>query len=148
MRATTLTRSLLLTLTLGAAFAPESACISVPSDGTQPALATHVQDWRDEVIYQLIVDRFADGDVNNDFSVEPGNLNQYQGGDWQGIIDHFDYLQALGVTTLWISPIIQNVDSDADNGGYHGYWQQDLTQLNAHFGDIGTLRSMIAQAAL
>jgi alpha-amylase len=146
MQSKTFARSLFLTMLVGAAAAPESACLSLPSDGQQPVLATHVQDWRDEVIYQLIVDRFADGDVNNDFGVEPGDLNQYQGGDWQGIIDHFDYLQALGVTTLWISPIIQNIDSDADNAGYHGYWQQDLTQLNAHFGDIGTLRSMVAQA--
>ncbi len=146
MRSSTITRSLFLALALGLAAAPESACVSVPGDGTQPVLATHVQDWRDEVIYQLIVDRFANGDVNNDFGVEPGSLNQYQGGDWQGIIDHFDYLQALGVTTLWISPIVQNVDSDADNAGYHGYWQQDLTRLNAHFGDMATLRSMVAQA--
>ena len=98
-----------------------------PTTAQQPALATHVQDWRDEVIYQVIVDRFADGDVNNDFNVEPGALDQYQGGDWQGIEDHLDYIQALGVTTLWISPIVQNVDSDADVDGYHGYWQQDLT---------------------
>lgn len=146
MRRLALVKSSALLFALGAVLAPESACIGVPSDGQQPALATHVQDWRDEVIYQLIVDRFADGDVNNDFGVEAGSLNQYQGGDWKGIIDHFDYLQALGVTTLWISPIVQNVDSDANNAGYHGYWQQDLTQLNAHFGDLATLRSMVAQA--
>ena len=117
------------------ALAPEAGCVQVPSDGKEPALATHVQDWRDEVIYQLIVDRFFDGDVNNDFSVEPGSLGQYQGGDWKGIEDHLDYLQALGITTLWISPIIQNVDSDANIDAYHGYWQQDLTQVNPHFGD-------------
>jgi glycosidase len=139
-----LTRSLFLLLALGAAVAPESACLSVPTDGQQPVLATHVQDWRDEVVYQLIVDRFADGDVNNDFNTAPGNLGKYQGGDWQGIVDHLDYLQALGITTLWISPVVQNVDSDADIDGYHGYWQQDLTQVNAHFGDLAALRSMVA----
>lgn len=129
-----------------AAFAPATGCVQVPSDGELPALATHVQDWRDEVIYQVIVDRFNDGDVNNDFSVEPGDLNQYQGGDWKGLEDNLSYLQTLGVTTMWISPVIQNVDSDADIAGYHGYWQQDLTQLNAHFGDIVALRSMVAAA--
>ncbi len=146
MRQLRLLQSFALLLGVGAAVAPESGCIGLPSEGQQPSLATHVQDWRDEVIYQLIVDRFADGDVNNDFHIEPGSLNQYQGGDWLGITQHFDYLQALGVTTLWISPIVQNVDSDANNAGYHGYWQQDLTQLNAHFGDLGTLRQMVAQA--
>jgi glycosidase len=135
-----------LAIACAAALAPETGCVQVPSDGQQPALATHVQDWRDEVIYQLIVDRFFDGDVNNDFNVEPGSLAQYQGGDWKGIEDHLDYLQALGVTTLWISPIVQNVDSDADIDAYHGYWQQDLTQVNPHFGDLASLRSMVAAA--
>lgn len=146
MRRLRLVQSSALLLALGAAAAPESACVGVPSEGQQPALATHVQDWRDEVIYQLIVDRFADGDVNNDFNVKPGSLGKYQGGDWQGIDQHFDYLQALGVTTLWISPVVQNVDSDADIDAYHGYWQQDLTQVNPHFGDLATLRTMVAHA--
>jgi glycosidase len=138
--------SLLLALVAAATLAPETGCVQVPTDGQQPALGTHVQDWRDEVIYQLIVDRFYDGDVDNDFNVEPGSLAQYQGGDWKGIEDHLDYLQALGVTTLWISPVVQNVDSDADIDGYHGYWAQDLTQVNPHFGDLASLRSMVARA--
>jgi glycosidase len=129
-----------------AALAPETGCVQVPTDGQQPVLATHVQDWRDEVVYQLIVDRFYDGDVNNDFKVEAGSLAKYQGGDWRGIEDHLDYLQALGITTLWISPVVQNVDSDADIDAYHGYWQQDLTQVNPHFGDLASLRSMVARA--
>src|ERR1700690_3284744 len=119
------------------------ACATIPDQAQKAQLATHVQDWRDEVIYQIIVDRFADGDINNDFTVEPGFLGKYQGGDWRGIEDHLDYLQDLGVTTLWISPIIKNVDSDADVDGYHGYWAEDLHQLNAHFGDAASLRSMI-----
>jgi glycosidase len=129
-----------------AALAPETGCVQVPSEGQQPVLATHVQDWRDEVIYQLIVDRFYDGDVNNDFKVEAGSLAKYQGGDWKGIEDNLDYLQALGITTLWISPVVQNVDSDADIDAYHGYWQQDLTQVNPHFGDLASLRAMVAHA--
>lgn len=131
-------------LAAAATVAPESACVQVPDSGQQPSLATHVGDWRDEVIYQLIVDRFADGDVNNDFNVAPGHLGKYQGGDWRGIVDHLDYLQQLGITTLWISPVVQNVDSDADIDGYHGYWQQDLTLLNPHFGDLAGLRAMVA----
>ncbi len=136
--------TLAFVLAAAAALAPEAACVQIPESGNKPALATHVQDWRDEVIYQLIVDRFADGDVNNDFNVAPGALGKYQGGDWQGIVDHLDYLQKLGITTLWISPVVQNVDSDADIDGYHGYWQQDLTKLNPHFGDLAGLRSMVA----
>lgn len=132
-------------LIAAAAICPELGCVSVPSEGAQPVLATHVQDWRDEVIYQVLVDRFADGDVNNDFKVQPGALGRYQGGDWKGIEDHIDYFQALGVTTLWISPIVKNIDTDAGVDGYHGYWAQDLYQLNEHFGDLPALRSMIAK---
>lgn len=123
-----------------------AGCVTIPDEGKQPALATHVQDWRDEVIYQVLVDRFADGDINNDFAVQPGALARYQGGDWKGLEDHLDYLQKAGVTTMWISPIVKNVETDADVDAYHGYWAQDLTQLNPHFGDIASLRSLTAAA--
>ena len=126
--------------------APELGCISVPDAGKQPVLATHVQDWRDEVIYQVLTDRFADGDVNNDYAVQPGALARYQGGDWLGIEQHLDYMQALGVTAIWISPVVKNVFTNADVDGYHGYWAQDLTQPNPYFGDLAALRSMVAAA--
>jgi glycosidase len=125
---------------------PEPGCVSIQAAGQQPILATHVQDWRDEVIYQVITDRFADGDVNNDYAVQPGSLGRYQGGDWLGIQEHLGYLQALGVTTLWISPVVVNVDTDAGIDGYHGYWATDLTQPNRYMGDLSSLRSMVAAA--
>lgn len=134
------------TTVLVAGAVPGLGCITVPEDGLAPVLATHVADWRDEVIYQILTDRFGDGDPNNDYSVQPGALGHYQGGDWQGIIDHIDYLQALGVTTIWISPIVKNVFTNADVDGYHGYWAQDLTQVNPYFGDLATLRAMVAAA--
>src|SRR6476469_8211909 len=85
------------------------ACVQVSDEGKAPKLATHVSDWRGEVIYQVLVDRFANGDINNDYQVRPGSLARYQGGDWRGLADHLDYIQALGVTTLWISPVVKNV---------------------------------------
>ncbi len=121
-------------------------CVSVPSNGKQPTLATHVEDWRDEVIYQVLTDRFADGDVNNDYAVRAGALARFQGGDWKGLEDHLDYFTQLGVTTLWISPVVKNVETDADVDSYHGYWAQDLTQPNPHFGDLASLRSFVASA--
>jgi glycosidase len=113
---------------------------------TQPRVETHVEDWRDHVVYQLLVDRFANGDARNDWRVEPTALARYQGGDWQGVIDQMDYLQDLGVTALWISPIVLNVDTDAGIDGYHGYWAVDLERVNPHFGDVATLRTMIQEA--
>lgn len=109
---------------------------------TDVSLSTHVQDWRDEVIYQLIVDRFHNGDINNDFNVDKRSMSRYHGGDWQGIIDKLDYLQALGVTTLWISPVVKNVEEDAGFASYHGYWTVDFLKHNPHFGDLATLRRL------
>jgi glycosidase len=123
-----------------------TACLSPPDDAEPVPLSTHVDDWRDEVIYQVLVDRFANGDVNNDFGVQPGHLSRFQGGDWRGLKNHLDYLERLGVTTLWISPVVKNVETDADFDAYHGYWAQDLTEPNPHFGDVVELRSLVNAA--
>jgi alpha-amylase len=109
-------------------------------------LATHVDDWRDEVIYQVLIDRFADGDAGNNFRVNTAAMGKWHGGDWKGLEDHLDYLADLGVTALWISPVVKNVDTDAGFDGYHGYWAQDLTQPNPHFGDVPALRRLVASA--
>ena len=103
-------------------------------------------DWRDEIIYQVIVDRFANGDINNDHRVTPSALGRYQGGDWQGLIDRLDYLSELGVTALWISPNVKNIDYDAGFDGYHGYWTQSFTKVNPHFGTPAKLRELVDKA--
>ena len=46
------------------------------------------------------------------------------------------------MTTVWISPVVKNVESDAGNGSYHGYWAQDFTQVNPHFGSLADLRTL------
>ena len=104
---------------------------------------TFVDDWRDEVIYQIVVDRFSDGDPNNNFNVDLRKEAAYHGGDWQGIIDKLDYLEDLGVTALWISPVVRNVEEDAGFASYHGYWTQSFIDTNLHFGDLATLQRMV-----
>jgi glycosidase len=110
-----------------------------------PAITSQVEDWRDEVIYQVVVDRFADGDVNNNWNIthDPSELTRYHGGDWQGLIDHVDYLEALGVSAIWISPIVENVEEDAGIAGYHGYWTRSFVDVNPHFGDLLKLRELV-----
>src|SRR5207237_1736623 len=103
-------------------------------------------DWRDQVIYQIMVDRFANGDPNNDIGVAPSVPGKFHGGDWQGVIDHMDYLKSLGVTALWISPVVKNVETDAGFDSYHGYWQQDMLRPNAHFGDLEKLSELVDTA--
>jgi len=121
-----------------------AACVG---DHSEPEIATHVDDWRDEVIYQIVVDRFANGDPSNDsiggVGTVAGDLARYQGGDWSGITEQLDYLDALGVTTLWISPINANVERTDYQDGYHGYWASDFTTLNPHFGDLAELRKLV-----
>lgn len=114
-------------------------------DGERP-IKTHVQDWRSEIVYQLLTDRFANGDHANDYRVVENAPARYHGGDWRGVEEKLDYLDNLGVTALWISPIVKNVETDAGVDGYHGYWTQDFTRLNPHFGDLLNLRRMVDQA--
>ncbi len=106
----------------------------------------NVGDWRDEVIYQVLVDRFDDGDVNNNYNVDRRHMARYHGGDWQGLINRMDYLEALGVTTIWISPVVKNVEEDAGFASYHGYWTQDFMAVNPHFGNLTDLRRMVDAA--
>ncbi len=106
---------------------------------------TLVEDWRDEVIYQVMIDRFADGDSNNNYNVDYRRASAYHGGDWQGLIDRLDYIEALGVTTLWISPVVRNVESDAGFASYHGYWTQDFIGTNPHFGDLAKLQDLVRE---
>jgi glycosidase len=137
-------RCLPLLLTVSAFGLP--ACAPGGEFTENPAITNHVDDWRDEVMYQLITDRFANGESDNDFNVtrDPASLARHHGGDWQGIIDQVDYLDQLGVTTIWISPVVLNVEEDAGGAGYHGYWTQDFEKTNPHFGDIARLRELVA----
>ena len=117
---------------------------SLPLAPNEPniKLNTNVQDWRDEVIYQVIIDRFNDGDINNNYNVDTRSLSRYHGGDWQGLIDKLDYLQDLGITTVWISPVVKNIEEDAGFASYQGYWTVDFIKHNVHFGDLATLRRL------
>ncbi len=120
-----------------------AACAPPPTEIPRVNL---VEDWRDEVIYQLMTDRFANGDLSNDWNVDRGKLGRWQGGDWQGVIDQLDYLVELGVTAIWISPAVRNVEEDAGFSGYHGYWTQAFDETNPHFGDMVKLRELVDEA--
>ncbi|MCA9559054.1 MAG: alpha-amylase, partial [Myxococcales bacterium] len=136
------TRTLLAALTVVAVAVPTllGSCVTV-----EPTVdhTTQVTDWRDEIIYQIVVDRFEDGDRNNNYNVDYRKDAAYHGGDWQGIIDRLDYIETLGVTTLWISPVVKNVEEDAGFASYHGYWTQDFLAVNPHFGDLRKLQQLV-----
>ena len=113
-------------------------------------VSTHVDDWRDEVVYQIVVDRFDDGDPSNDaidgVALDPTDLARMQGGDWRGIRNRLDYIEALGATTLWISPPYVNVPRTEQEDGYHGYWPSDFTEASERFGGMAELRALVRDA--
>lgn len=103
----------------------------------------------DDVIYLVMIDRFADGDpANNDPAISAGYFNRnnpfaYHGGDLKGLIERLDYLRELGVTALWLTPVNDNYNRGAD---YHGYGAVDFYGVDEHFGDVALYRELVAQA--
>jgi glycosidase len=98
-------------------------------------------DWRDQVIYFLMTDRFEDGNPsNNDQGVglyKPQKESHYSGGDLLGVKKRLDYIQGLGATSVWITPPVANQWWNGTYGGYHGYWASDFTKVDPH---VGTLK--------
>lgn len=110
------------------------------------------QTWDESIIYFMVTDRFNDGDTSNNYNVNKDHPEAYHGGDFQGIIDKLDYLDNLGVNTIWITPIVDNIDFnqgkafDGIQYGYHGYWAKDFTTLDEHLGDLDTFKTLIDKA--
>jgi len=114
----------------------------------------------DDFIYEIMPDRFSDGDLSNDNPPQsPGLLDRskpryYHGGDFQGIINHLSYLKELGATVLWLTPIYDNVNhlnerERYDNQAitdYHGYGAVDFYGVEEHFGDLAKLRELVDDA--
>ncbi|MFM2065953.1 MAG: hypothetical protein RLZZ584_862 [Pseudomonadota bacterium] len=105
-------------------------------------------DWRDQVIYFAVTDRFADGDPrNNDQGTgeyAPGQAEAYQGGDLAGLRRHLAYIQGLGATALWITPPVANQWRVAGSSvtGYHGYWAEHFRRVDRHLGTLADLQAL------
>jgi len=116
-------------------------------------------DWDEQVIYFMLTDRFYNGDPSNDNPYHQdyaGAVNQagvYKGGDFKGVTEKLDYLKQLGVTSIWVTPIVDNIPQDvsAEAGkeyyAYHGYWAEDFEKLNPHLGTLDDFHELIDQAA-
>jgi glycosidase len=87
-----------------------------------------------DALYLVMPDRFADGDPSNDVQGNQRSLPRgWHGGDFVGIEQHIDYLQHLGVTALWLTPVVSN---GAMPDSYHGYAATDLYAVDGHFGTL------------
>lgn len=117
-------------------------------------------DWDEAVVYFMMTDRFFDGNESNNtasgadtYGKNPG---LYHGGDFAGVTAKLDYLQDLGVNTIWITPIVENIpgvdvteEGKEDvpyNAAYHGYWASDFTKLNPTLGTTEEFETMISEA--
>lgn len=116
------------------------------ADDNAPNFAS--PDWRDQVIYFLMIDRFNDGDPsNNDQGAneyDPTSDAKFSGGDLAGVEQKLDYIQGLGASAVWITPPVANQwwDPAQNYGGYHGYWARDLQKVDEHFGDLASYRAL------
>ena len=107
--------------------------------------------WADEVLYFVIVDRFADGDPKNNRNVDIKAKGAFHGGDLKGLTRHLDEIASLGVTALWITPVVKNMDGYVDGVGfpdwaYHGYWADDFNAIDERFGTEADLKALVDAA--
>ncbi len=113
-----------------------------------PAQRNAAVDWRDQVIYFVMIDRFDDGNPgNNDQGTgeyDPASAARFSGGDLEGVQRRLDYISGLGATAVWITPPVANQwwDGKLGYGGYHGYWASDFKAVDAHFGTLADYRAL------
>ena len=117
-------------------------------------------DWDESVIYFMVTDRFFDGNASNNTANGDNtygtNEGLYHGGDFAGVTQKLDYLEQLGINTIWITPIVENIkgvtvtDKGKEdvpyNAAYHGYWASDFTKLNPALGTEEEFKTLIEQA--
>ena len=118
-------------------------------------------DWDEAVVYFMMTDRFFDGNESNNTAsgadtYGKNNPGLYHGGDFAGVTAKLDYLQDLGVNTIWLTPIVKNIagvtvtDEGSEdvpyNAAYHGYWASDFTKLNPTMGTTEEFETMISEA--
>lgn len=161
-----LLRVLCVALFLGALlFTTGTRPFSVPRAHAQaqatPNVASNDADFKPDVIYQVMLDRFFDGNTANDnpagdtglYDSTKSNWKLYWGGDLAGLTQKIPYLAGMGITALWISPPVDNVHqpvyepgSSAPEAGYHGYWARDFYQIDPHLGTWSDFDNLVTTA--
>ncbi len=111
--------------------------------------------WENANVYFLLTDRFNNGNVDNDFThpMTPAPYRGFMGGDVKGITQKIkdNYFNDLGITALWMTPLVQNIDGYVDEGtglsyGFHGYWTKDWTLIDQRLGTEAEVKEMVESA--
>jgi glycosidase len=108
-------------------------------------------DWRDQFIYHLLVDRFSSGQKNippfspdiTPVGKDDSEGEKWQGGTLKGITENLDYINGLGCTALWLSPIFKN---RKESNTYHGYGIQNFLDIDPRFGTVKDLQQLVKEA--
>ncbi|RYC61626.1 hypothetical protein CHU98_g4586 [Xylaria longipes] len=105
-----------------------------------PVLSADTAAWKSRNIYFALTDRVArsSDDTGGDACSDLGN---YCGGTFKGLESKLDYISGMGFDAIWITPVVTNSD-----GGYHGYWAQDLYGINSNYGTADDLKSLVNAA--
>ncbi len=107
-----------------------------------------------DVLYMLMPDRFANGDTSNDqlpgmrqYKCDRSQPSLRHGGDLEGIRRHLDYFNDLGVTALWLTPVLENDSPDGHAfSTYHGYATTDYYRVDPRFGTNDEYRRLTDEA--
>ncbi|WP_420596486.1 alpha-amylase family glycosyl hydrolase [Deinococcus sp.] len=100
-----------------------------------------------QVIYQVMPDRFFNGDTANDGASDPGNPRAWHGGDLAGLTQKLPYLKELGVSAVWLTPVYQQQPGPSfDTDAYHGYWPAEFQQVDSHFGGPAAWKTFVDAA--
>jgi len=100
--------------------------------------------WQAQSIYQIVTDRFFDGDPSNnnaDGNYNPTDSGSVHGGDFKGVEQKLDYIKSLGATAIWISPIVVN-----GHGQFYGYAGSDFLHVDPHWGSLADLQHFVQTA--
>ncbi|OGE49042.1 hypothetical protein PENARI_c024G10922 [Penicillium arizonense] len=99
-------------------------------------------EWRSQSIYFMLTDRFGRSDNSTTAACNVSDRT-YCGGTWQGIINHLDYIQGMGFTAIWITPVTEQLPQDTGDGeAYHGYWQQNIYEIDSNLGTAADLLAL------
>lgn len=101
---------------------------------------------QNDIIYFVVTDRFCKG-RRNERTLDPTNPKGFHGGDFAGLKKKIPYLQRLGVTAIWITPVYLDIGQFFDSSGYHGYWAMDFERVDPRLSGVsaGTAKQSRAQ---
>ncbi|SIQ56184.1 alpha-amylase [Aeromonas sp. RU39B] len=133
----------------------EGVLLLEPTGKAQPAPFS----WDQASVYFLLTDRFNNGDPTNDHSFGrqrdgQDDIATWHGGDFKGLTEKLDYIKALGMNAIWITPMVEQVHGFIGGGeqgsfpfyAYHGYWALDFTKIDPNYGDEESLRTLVDEA--